>query len=129
MKPRLELLDRPRILRSFVTTLGCVALLSVFLGPLIGAQQVSFRVTPLRPVEELRAAALKSQPPKEEGVFRKPDLVELVELDPTIRLDIRYATTNNFLGTPVYTQPRAFLERPAAQALVLANRQLKGQGY
>jgi zinc D-Ala-D-Ala dipeptidase len=93
------------------------------------AQEVSFRITPLRPVEELRSEALKSQPPREQGAFLKPDLVELITLDPTIKLDIRYATTNNFLGTPVYTQARAFLQRPAAEALVRAHRELKAQGY
>jgi zinc D-Ala-D-Ala dipeptidase len=93
------------------------------------AQQVSFHITPLHPVEELRAEALKDRPPIEQGSFRKPDLVELVRLDPTIKLDIRYASHNNFLGTPVYTEARAFLERPAAEALVRANRELKTQGY
>jgi len=95
----------------------------------IFAQQVSFHITPLRPVEELRAEALKQQPPQEQGAFLKPDLVELITLDPTIKLDIRYATTNNFLGTPLYTQARAFLQRPAAEALVRANHELKAQGY
>jgi zinc D-Ala-D-Ala dipeptidase len=92
-------------------------------------QEVSFRITPLRPVPELRAEALKASPPHEQGDFRKPDLVELTRLDPTIKLDIRYATTNDFLGTPLYTQARAFLQRPAAEALVRAHRELKAQGY
>lgn len=93
------------------------------------AQQVSFRITPLRPVQELRAEALRESPPNEQGAFRKPELVELVKLDPTIKLDIRYAGANNFLGTPLYTQARAFLERPAAEALVRAHRELKEHGY
>jgi D-alanyl-D-alanine dipeptidase len=93
------------------------------------AQQVSFRITPLHPIAELRAEALKEQPPHEQGPFLKPDLVELVKLDPAIKLDIRYATSNNFLGTPVYTQARAFLQRPAAEALHRANRELKDRGY
>lgn len=93
------------------------------------AQEVSFRITPLHPVEELRAEALKRQPPHEEGSFLKPDLVELVELDHTIKLDIRYASSNNFLGTPVYTQARAFMQRPAAEALLRAHRELKAHGY
>jgi len=93
------------------------------------AQEASFRITPLRPVEELRAEALKQQPPHEQGAFLNRDLVELVKLDPTIKLDIRYATSNNFLGTPVYTQARAFLQRPAAEALLRAHRELKAQGY
>jgi zinc D-Ala-D-Ala dipeptidase len=93
------------------------------------AQETSFRITPLHPIQELRAEALKAQPPYEQGNFRKPDLVELVKLDPTIKLDIRYATANNFLGTPVYTQARAFLQRPAAEALLRAHRELKTHGY
>jgi len=89
----------------------------------------SFHITPLRPVEELREEALKAQPPGESGKFRRPELVELVKLDPTIKLEIRYATANNFLSTPLYSQARAFLQRPAAQALVRVNRTLKKQGY
>jgi D-alanyl-D-alanine dipeptidase len=93
------------------------------------AQDVSFRITPLRPVPELRAEALRESPPREQGTFRKPELVELVTLDPTIKLDVRYATTNNFLGTPLYTQARAFLQRPAAEALLRAHRELAAKGY
>ena len=93
------------------------------------AQEISFRITPLRPVEELRADALKARSPLERGTFLKPDLLELVTADPTIKLDIRYATSNNFLGTPVYTQARAFLQRPAAEALLRAHRELQAQGY
>jgi zinc D-Ala-D-Ala dipeptidase len=88
-----------------------------------------FRIQPLRPVEELRREALLARPPSESGNLRKPELVELVELDPTIKLDIRYATSNNFLSTPVYSQARAFMERPAAEAVVRANRLLKTRGY
>jgi zinc D-Ala-D-Ala dipeptidase len=92
-------------------------------------QEVSYRITPLRPVPELRTEALKASPPQEQGSFRKPDLVELTRLDPTIKLDIRYATTNDFLGTPLYTQARAFLQRPAAEALLRAHHELVTQGY
>jgi zinc D-Ala-D-Ala dipeptidase len=99
------------------------------LASAVPAQQVSYHITPLRPVDELRAEALKTQPPHEQGSFRTSDLVEIVKLDPTIKLDIRYATSNNFLGTPVYTQARAFLQRPAAEALVRAQQSLKPHGY
>jgi D-alanyl-D-alanine dipeptidase len=68
-------------------------------------------------------------PPIEKGPFRQPELVELVKLDPTIKLDVRYATRNNFLGKAVYKQPRAFLQRPAAEALVRINQTLRKQGY
>jgi zinc D-Ala-D-Ala dipeptidase len=75
------------------------------------------------------AAGFAQEPPKETGAFRKPDLVELVKLDPTIKLDIRYATSNNFLGRPVYKEARAFLQRPAAEALVRVNMTLRKKGY
>jgi len=77
----------------------------------------------------LATIALASEPPHEEGTFREPDLVELVTLDPTIHLDIRYATPNNFVGRPVYDEARAFLQRPAAEALLRAGARLKEQGY
>jgi zinc D-Ala-D-Ala dipeptidase len=88
-----------------------------------------YHVTPVQPVAELREKALKASPPEESGPFRKPDLVELTKLDPAIHLDIRYATPNNFLGTPVYTEARAFLQRPAAEALVRALHKLQPLGY
>ena len=68
-------------------------------------------------------------PPKEPGPFRAADLVELVKVDPTIHLDVRYATSNNFTGRPVYRQARAFLQRPAAEALVRVGRSLHEKGY
>lgn len=70
-----------------------------------------------------------SEPPKETGKFRQADLVELTKLDPTIKLDIRYAKSNNFLGKPVYTEARAFLQRPAAEALARINQRLRKKGY
>jgi D-alanyl-D-alanine dipeptidase len=63
------------------------------------------------------------------GSSREPDLVELVELDSTIHLDIRYATTENFMGRVMYTRARAYLQRPAAEALVRAHRKLVTEGY
>ena len=74
-------------------------------------------------------ARAQDQAPKESGPFREPDLVELVRLDRAIELDIRYATANNFAGRAVYTEARAFLQRPAAQALVRAARALRKKGY
>ncbi|MGC4051671.1 MAG: M15 family metallopeptidase [Paludibaculum sp.] len=88
-----------------------------------------FRIEPVRPVAELREQALRLQPQAESGDFLTTDLVELTALDPSIHLDIRYASTQNFLGTPVYRQARAFLQRPAAEALVRAHRRLKQAGY
>jgi D-alanyl-D-alanine dipeptidase len=87
------------------------------------------RIKPLRPVAELMKEALAAQPPPESGDFLQTDLVELRKLDPTIHLEIRYTTTNNFLGTKFYSQPRAFMQRPAAEAVARANRSLRKYGY
>ncbi|MGE5277594.1 MAG: serine hydrolase [Acidobacteriota bacterium] len=89
----------------------------------------TFHIEPVRPVEKLRSEALAAAPPPQAPDLRAPDLVELVRLDPTIRLDIRYAAANNFLGVPLYSQARAFLQRPAAEALVRAHRRLEAAGY
>ncbi|MBM4162220.1 MAG: M15 family metallopeptidase [Ignavibacteria bacterium] len=89
----------------------------------------AFRIKPSKPVEILRAQALRARPPVETGNYAKSELVELTALDSTVGLDIRYATTNNFMGAVFYSQARAFLQRPAAEALVRAHRALKKLGY
>jgi D-alanyl-D-alanine dipeptidase len=89
----------------------------------------TFRIKPVRPIAELREAALAAKPPAEPGAFLAPDLVDLASLDPTIKLEIRYATANNFLGEPAYSSARAFMQRPAAEALLKAHRSLREQGF
>lgn len=56
-------------------------------------------------------------------------LVELIKLDPTIKLDIHYATAENFTGRVLYPQARVFLQEVAANALVAVHRSLRAQGY
>lgn len=69
------------------------------------------------------------RPPFAEPPLRTADLVELTALDYSIHLDIRYATTNNFVGRVFYREPRAFLQRPAAEALVRAHQALAREGF
>ena len=60
--------------------------------------------------------------PEEEAPF-----VDLAELAPGIRIDMRYSGSNNFLGRTVtgYEKPRCLLTRPAAEALAKLQQQLK----
>jgi D-alanyl-D-alanine dipeptidase len=88
-----------------------------------------YLITPQRPVKQLLKEALQATPPNEQGNFRKTELVEIIKLDKTIHLDIRYAQENNFLSTPMYSQARAFLQRPAAEALVRVSASLKEKGF
>ena len=59
---------------------------------------------------------------------REANLVELITLDETIKLDIRYATSDNFVGRPVYPAARAFLQKPAAKAVARVHKKLRKQG-
>ena len=101
----------------------------VFFRRDVGTEQgETFRIDPLEPVDELREIALSASPPSERKK-NDPDLVELRNLDPTIKYDIRYATTNNFMSTVFYRSAHAYMQLPAAEALVRANRKLKTYGY
>jgi zinc D-Ala-D-Ala dipeptidase len=97
--------------------------------PAGGGSGEVFRITPVQPVAELLPLARAALPPVESGNFRPAELVDVARLDPTVKLDIRYATTRNFLGTAVYTEARAFLQRPAAEALVRVQHALAREGY
>jgi D-alanyl-D-alanine dipeptidase len=68
-----------------------------------------------------KAAALSPEDPKR--------LVELVKLDPAIKLDMRYATSNNFTGQVLYSEARAFLAAPAAQAVARASKAANAEGF
>lgn len=91
--------------------------------------RVNARITPVRPPAELRKEALAASPPKESSDLKKSDLVELRGLDSTIKYDIRYATSNNFMGAPFYTSAHAFMQRPAAEAVARAAAELRKLGY
>ena len=102
--------------------------------PIGTAEGETFRIRPRLEEAELRRTSLAAEPPVEHPpagslAFRDPDLVELQSLDSTIHYDIRYATTNNFMSMVFYEQPRAFLQRPAAVALVSVHRALGKKGY
>jgi D-alanyl-D-alanine dipeptidase len=57
-------------------------------------------------------------------------LTDVRTLDPTIVVDLRYATPNNFTGAPLpgYLANRAFLRREAAPALVRVQQDLRSRG-
>ena len=96
----------------------------------VGTKQgETFKIKPVRPIAELREAALKASPPEENGEFEKSNLVDLATLDPTIQFDIRYATENNFLGAPFYKEAKAFMQYPAAHALGRVHLKLRAKGY
>ena len=54
--------------------------------------------------------------------------VEPTRLDSTIRLDIRYATADNFMGEAIYPCARCLLRPEVAAAIVAVHRELQGAG-
>ncbi len=115
--------------KLLIIIVAVVAVLAAMAQSGAPASVQSFHITPLKPVAELRKEAMAAAPPTQAANLKKADLAELVKLDPTIKLDIRYASSNNFMRTPFYSQARAFMQRPAAEAVVQANRALKPLGY
>jgi len=57
-----------------------------------------------------------------------PEFVDIHQMDSTIILDIRYATSNNFLHRAVYKQARCFLVKEAALKLQEVQNELKQLG-
>jgi D-alanyl-D-alanine dipeptidase len=55
-------------------------------------------------------------------------LVDLAAAIPSLRMDIKYASTDNFTGEQLYPQPRAYLRQPAAEALRAAQQALSEKG-
>jgi CubicO group peptidase (beta-lactamase class C family)/D-alanyl-D-alanine dipeptidase len=95
-----------------------------------GEDGKTFHIQPLKPVAELRKEALPASPPQEKGPLRAPELVDVTTLITSIKLDLRYATDNNFLSTALYpASAKAYLQKPAAEALAVANKILSARGY
>lgn len=57
------------------------------------------------------------------------ELVEIKKAIPSVVLDIRYATTNNFMKQVMYKQARAFARKPVVEKLKLIQAELNKKGY
>ncbi|NII84442.1 MULTISPECIES: M15 family metallopeptidase [unclassified Pedobacter] len=57
------------------------------------------------------------------------ELVEIKKAIPNIKLDIRYATNNNFMQQVMYKQARAFARKPVVESLKKIQKELNKKGY
>lgn len=57
------------------------------------------------------------------------NLIDIHKIDSTIKLDVKYATINNFTGVVLYKSAKVFLIKEAAEQLVKANNYLKKKYY
>jgi len=65
-------------------------------------------------------ASVKVNPEKE--------LIDLEKFIPSLVLDIRYATSNNFTGEKIYTLAKAYARKPVAESLKKIQSDLRPQG-
>lgn len=62
------------------------------------------------------------------SVEARADFKDIARLDPTIVLDIRYATKNNFTGKAVYPVARCLLRDDIAERLIRVHHALRAKG-
>ena len=63
-----------------------------------------------------------------DAALKQAGLVEPTQLDSSLVLDIRYATSNNFAGRQVYPSPRCYLREDIARRLLAVQKQLRAKG-
>jgi D-alanyl-D-alanine dipeptidase len=97
-----------------IAVLRCsVALSSLLIAPPSFAQQIGTPSTPKS------AEAWNSEP-----------MVDLARACPTISIDLRYATSRNLAGKPIYpVHARCFVRQSLVQRLQHAQDELNGKGY
>lgn len=72
-------------------------------------------------IEKKEVSPAKKTPPP-------TDFVDIQTLDPSILLDIRYATDNNFTESKIYDCPRCLLRPKVAEAVLEIHKSLKVKG-
>tara|TARA_A200000113_G_scaffold538_1_gene551 strand:+ start:4118 stop:6460 length:2343 start_codon:yes stop_codon:yes gene_type:complete len=114
---------------------GIATEVSILNGPIfkrrspLSLTKKTFKISPVKPIEILRKEAENSNPPMGNSESEKFDLVEIKNIDRSIKYDIRYASENNFMGSKFYKTSNAFLQRPAAEALKRVNEKLRSYGF
>ena len=108
-----------KITRNFLL-LFTVIVLSIF-GcnfTTIYGNETARNIDPALAIERTETSISKR--PQMESYSQVPDwarLVDIQSINPNIKLDMRYATTNNFLNRKLYPVPRCLLRKEVAQKL------------
>ena len=89
----------------------------------------TFYIIPIKEISELREISKNSNPPILDSLDSHKKLIDLKKLDDEFQLDIRYASSNNFMRSKFYKNEKAFFNMSAADKLIEAKNDLKELGY
>ncbi len=81
------------------------------------------------PTKKTDTTAVEPAKPPVQLDYDTASWTEITRLDPSIKLDLRYATANNFVKEKMYDCPRCFLRPDVARAIVKAHKALQKKGY
>ena len=81
------------------------------------------------PIDSIAVGLKEAPPPPIVIDYDTTEWLDLAHLEPTLQLDIRYATDSNFMNRQVYDCGRCWLRPAAARAVVAAHQQLQTKGY
>ena len=108
------------MLRQIIFTAGTALLLSACS---LHKDTLSFKnQTPLSDTAQQKIAVV-------EEIEIENGFSELISLEPSIKIDIKYATTDNFVKEKMYNCGKCFLRPEVAEAIVKAQKQLQKKGY
>lgn len=107
-------------MRRFLWIFGCISVVTLL------SCQSSPAPKPPPTVKKIQPAPKKIV--KKRDYPRLPGFINIQALDPTIALDIRYATTENFTKAVIYDCPACYLRPDVAQALAAVNKKLRKRG-
>ncbi len=116
--------------RGYFWVLGAIAMAIVVLS---GLQSPIFQLDAW--ISPKAIASTPSAPPTGSELRRALPIVtayrllDIQTIAPDIGMDMRYATTNNFLKQAVYAKSRCLLREPVARAVQRAQNSLKEKGY
>lgn len=72
---------------------------------------------------------LLSPPAHALALESRQDLVRIQDIDPTIRIEMRYAGSHNFTGRQIYAAPVCVMRRGTAEKLARANAEFAKRGF
>lgn len=95
----------------------------------LGENNNDFTVKAAKTLDELKQEALAAPMPVQDSNLLTAQLVNILSLDATIKVDMLYAKDKNFLNMKMYEEEKAFVDVEMGKALVQVQKKLADFGY